>query len=294
MEGKTPGFFVTDARGSRYLFKLDPVEAPELLSGAEVVTSKLLFALGYRVPSYEVVAVAPDELRLDPEALAKARSRRGRPVTDEALRALVQERQVDGRVRAVASKILDGEILGPARFKRFRDCAEVRALRVAYAWVNNIDTKDHNSLLVWDGTETVGYLIDFGTSLGADAGSVGAKSPCAGWTHVVDLGEGALELLTLGLHRSGCDPRERPASPGVGLFSARLDPERWKPYAPNRAFQEMNDDDARWLAHRMSRLSRAQIEAAVSAGRYSDPDDAAYLVDVLERRRAAIIEEYLN
>src|SRR3989338_1122387 len=43
-EGKTPGMFVTDARGVRYLLKLDPVDAHELLSGAEVVTSKLLYA----------------------------------------------------------------------------------------------------------------------------------------------------------------------------------------------------------------------------------------------------------
>src|SRR3989338_8179864 len=48
VEGKTAGFFITDAKGRRYLLKLDPVNTPELLSGAEVVTSKLLYALGYQ------------------------------------------------------------------------------------------------------------------------------------------------------------------------------------------------------------------------------------------------------
>ena len=83
-------------------------------------------------------------------------------------------------------------------------------------------------------------------------------------------------------------------SPGVGRFSARFDPEHWKPYAPNLAFKEMNDDDARWMARRMARLSAAQVEAAVSAGRYSHAGDAAYLVATLEARREAIIHHYLE
>lgn len=281
-EGKTPGLFVTDARGVRYLFKFDPVDAPELLSGAEVVTSKLLYALGYHVPSYEIVLMGVDELRP------------GQGITAADLQALIGERAREGRVRVAASRILEGEVLGPARFKRFRDCADVRALKLAYAWVNNIDAKDHNSLLVWNGTETVGYLFDFGTSLGADAGLAGPKTPCAGWRNIVDLREASKEVVTLGLHRSVCDPQEEPVDASVGFFTAHLDPERWKPYAPNPAFKQMNDDDARWMAQRLARLSRAQIEAAVSAGRYTNPDDAAYLVETLERRRHAILDEYLD
>ena len=282
-EGKTAGFFVTDARGVRYLFKLDPPDAPELLSGAEVVTSKLLHALGYRVPSYEAAFVRPDDLRLS-----------GGPVGEEALRALVEPRLREGTLRVSASRILDGEILGPASFKRFRDCAEMRALKLAYAWVNNIDAKDHNTLLVWDGANTLGYLIDFGTSLGADAGAGGPKDPCAGWVHRVDLKEGFLRLVTLGWHRPPCDVPSPPDSPPIGFFSSRVDPRAWKPYVPNLAFNEMNQQDARWMARRMSRFSRAQLEAAVSAGRYRDPADAARLVETLESRRQAIILPYME
>jgi len=294
VEGKTPGFFVTDSRGSRYLFKLDPIGAPELLSGAEVVTSKLLYVLGYHVPSYEVGLLAPEMLRLDPGATISAAGHRARPFTEAELAALLAGRARDGLLRVAASKILEGEILGPARFKRFRDCAEIRALQLAYAWVNNIDAKDHNSLLVWNGRRTEGYLIDFGTSLGADAGAGGPKTPCAGWANTVDLKEAALEVSTLGLHRSGCDSADKPQSASVGLFSSRVDPSRWKPYAPNLAFEELNADDARWMAGRLARLSRAQIDAAVSAGQYSDPADAAYLVEMLEQRRQAIVQRYLD
>jgi len=291
LEGKTPGFFVRDARGSRYLFKLDPVEAPELLSGAEVVTSKLLHALGYHVPSYEVVFLHPDELRFPASNETQAHGP-APSVTPAALQQLMEPRLREGTVRVAASKILDGEILGPASFKTFRDCAEMRALKIAYAWLNNVDAKDHNSLLVWDGRRTVGYLIDFGTSLGADAGRGAAKDGCEGWTYAVDLQEWSLKMLTLGWHRPACEAQARAVSPSVGLFSSQLDPERWKPYAPNLAFLEMDDEDARWMARRMARLSRAQLEAAVSAGRYQRPEDAAYLVEALDQRRWAIVRRY--
>ncbi|MBI2495665.1 MAG: hypothetical protein HYW10_03760 [Candidatus Omnitrophica bacterium] len=293
-EGRTPGFFVTDAKGTRYLLKCDPVDAPELLSGAEAVTSKLLYALGYHVPSYEVVVFRPEELQLGPGVMARDRHGHRHPLTETEVRPMVEARVRGGTLRVVASRIVEGDILGPATFKRFRDCAEVRALKVAYAWLNNTDAKDHNSLLVWNGKETVGYLIDFGTSLGADAGTEGPKNPCAGWLNIVDLQEASLKLLTFGLHQPVCEPVARPVSPSVGLFSPRVDPDQWKPYAPNLAFQEMNQDDARWMARRMARLSLDQIQAAVSAGQYSDPADAAYLVDVLEKRRRAIVRYYLH
>ena len=292
-EGKTPGCFVTDGRGVRYLFKLDPVEEPELLSGAEVVTSKLLYALGYHVPSYEIVQVPRDQLRAAPDAVSRAGPHTV-PFGESDLHALLAGRLRDGAVRVAASKIVDGDILGPARFKQFRDCADVRALKVAYAWVNNIDTKDHNSLLTWDGAKTLGYLFDFGTSLGADAGLAGPKTSCAGWTYLVDLKESVLTLATLGLHHPTCDATTRPVDASVGLFSPHVDPDHWKPYAPNRAFKEMDADDARWMARRMARLSRPQIEAAVSAGEYSNPTDAAYLVETLEARRSAIVHHYLG
>lgn len=293
-EGKTAGFFVKDARGVAYLFKLDPVDAPELLSGAETVTSKLLYALGYHVPSYEVLMVRPEDLALALGATSKDRTGAKVSLDEAVLRTLLEDRVIEGRVRVVASRILDGDVLGPAKFKQFRDCADMRALKLAYAWVNNIDTKDHNSLLVWNGTETVGYLIDFGTSLGADAGAAGPKSPCAGWLNIVDLHEALLKTVTFGLHHAPCDFSSPMVSPGIGRFSPHFAPEKWKPYAPNLAFHEMNADDAHWMAGRMNRLSKAQTEAAVSAGQYSDPRDAAYLVGALEERREAILRRYLD
>ncbi|MBI3087521.1 MAG: hypothetical protein HYY91_01330 [Candidatus Omnitrophica bacterium] len=280
-EGKTAGFFVTDAEGQRFLFKLDAAGYPELVTGAEVAASKLLHLLGYYVPSYEIVEVAADDLSVSTQV----------DDGEEELHEALEGRIRNGRLRVSASRILDGEILGPFRFKDHRDCAEIRALKIAYAWLNNTDAKDHNTLMVRADNRVIGYLIDFGTSFGADA-QRGAKRPCQGWLYDVDLMNGTLELLTLGLYDRGCKTAEAAASPALGTFSARFDPRGWKPYAPNLAFEELTGAEARWMAARLARLSHEQLAAAVAAGQYHDPQDAARIVEVLEARRNAIVEVY--
>jgi hypothetical protein len=281
-EGKTAGFFAKDAKGDRYLMKLDLPDYPELLTGAEAVTSRLMFALGYHVPSYDVVEFSVSQLTLAPD---------GRVSRDE-VDEMLEDRVTDGRLRVCASRLLEGEVLGPFRFQDYRHLTELRGLRLAYAWINNTDAKDHNSLMVWTGDRAVGYLIDFGTTLGADA-KRGPKRPCQGWLNDVDVKNMTLEVVTLTMHRSGCDVPEPSVSATIGRFSPRLDPARWKPYAPNLAFDAMTSADAHWMARRLAQFSRAQIEAAVDAGRYSRPEDARAVVDVLEVRRHAILHAYL-
>lgn len=287
-EGKTAGMFVTDAKGDRYLFKLDQTEYPELLSGAEAVSSKLLHALGYYVPSYEIEMVPVDQLRPGPK-LAE------HPEDEEEFREEMAEWSQDGMMRVSSSRLLEGEILGPIAFKHYRCCAELRALRLAYAWVNNTDSKDHNSLIVRrpDGA-IIGYLIDFGSSLGADA-ERGPKAACfQGWIHEFDMREGMLDLLTFGRHNPGCPVDEEPRGASVGLFSPNFSPTRWKAYAPNIAFAQMTREDGRWIAGRLAQFSREQLASTVAAGRYSNADDAAWITEVLDARRKAIIKEYLD
>ena len=291
VEGKTAGFFVKDSRGVRYLFKLDPVDNPEMLSGAEVVTSKLLYALGYHVPIYEIVWVKPQEMSIAEGARIKNEQGAPEPFTQERLAALIKPRLRDGRMRVCCTKIIEGEILGPASFKKFKDCADMRALKIAYAWLNNVDAKDHNSLLIWDGKRTVGYLIDFGTSLGADAGIGGPKEPCEGWTYAVDLKEWALKVATFGVHEPHCE-LDSPQGSSVGLFSENVDPKKWKPYAPNIAFKEMTPQDARWITKRLAQLSPQQITAAVEAGAYTRQEDILYLTKMLLARRDRIVSYY--
>ncbi len=48
------------------------------------------------------------------------------------------------------------------------------------------------------------------------------------------------------------------------------------------------------MARRLAQCSREQLEAAVAAGHYTDPRDAGRIVEVLEARRRAILNAYLE
>lgn len=252
-------FFGTSADGRRHFFKPDHPDWPELTSGAEVVTSRLLWALGYHVPVNRVCTI---EGTGDP--------------------------RFDGR-RAVASEIIPGEILGPWRFRSAYRRREMRGLRVAAAWLNYASAADHNTLVAWRDGAAYFYLLDFDNSLGATAR--GPKDPWIGWRHAWDVRERLLTAATLGLaslRRRPWEPVSPVVSPAVGRFDDRVDPRRFHCRLPNYAFHEMTEADARWMARKIAQLTPAQIRAAVRAGRYSDPRDEDYLVETLLARRAAI------
>jgi len=256
--GAAAGFFGTDAHGAKFLFKLDLPDYPELTTGAEVVGSRLLWALGYNVPEMYIVTV---EGTGDP--------------------------RFDGK-RAMASRFLPGEIVGPFKFFGLSDRREMRALKLAMGWINNIDCTDFNTLMTWDPeTETARYwLLDFSSSLGAS--DRGPKRPKQGWEYTWDVFEQITDFVTLGLDREPYDKKARPFSPAVGLFDDNYDPHRWKPLMPNMAFWDMTEADGRWMAVRISRFTPAHIRAAIRAGHYSDPTDRAYLLRTLLARQATI------
>ena len=118
--GAAQGFFGKDSLGARFLFKLDLPDYPELTTGAEVVGSRLIWALGYNVPQMYIVTIQGT----------------GDP-------------RFDGR-RALASRFLSGDIIGPFKFNGVRDRREMRALQLAQGWLNNVDCTDFNTLITWE------------------------------------------------------------------------------------------------------------------------------------------------
>ena len=89
--GMTPGFVMQDAKRDRYLVKLDPPGFPDVPTGAEMVCTSILWALGWNVPENHLV-------RLD---LARLAAPPGNDLADVIARA---GRLPDGRLRAVASR----------------------------------------------------------------------------------------------------------------------------------------------------------------------------------------------
>ncbi|MBI4356025.1 MAG: hypothetical protein HY597_06235 [Candidatus Omnitrophica bacterium] len=297
IEGRTPGFFIHDADGRAYLFKFDPPGHLESTTGAEVAASKLLYALGYEVPVYEIVVFRGEDLKLPSGAVVERQGRR-MPLTPERLARLLDDvRRPDGTYRVSASRLLPPRMLGSFSFKAFSGLAELRALKLAYAWVNNTDAKDLNTLMTWDGARVTGYLIDFGTAFGADP-ERGSKRPQDGWEYLWDNEVALQRLLLLGWHPRFSprryDQHERPFSPAVGLFSPRLDPRHWKPQYPVYAFKEMTVEDARWMARKLQAMTAERIRACVRAGRYSRQEDEDRIVEVLLQRRQAILNAYLK
>jgi hypothetical protein len=300
-EGITPGFQIQDAKGRRYLIKLDPKSNPELASAADVIGSKLFHALGYNVPENYIVRFARNQLRITEKS--KVEDDRGveRQMTAHDLEKMLAKapRTNEGEFRAMASLYIAGKPLGPFRYHATRTDdpndivphehrRDLRSLYVFSAWLNHTDTKSLNSadfLVKEDGVSFVKhYLIDFGATLGSD--SFEAKSPRAGNVYLFDAKPAAGQFFSLGLYVPPWMLADFPNLSSVGRFEAALfDPLQWKNNYPNPAFHNVLPDDGFWGAKQVMAFTDEQIRALVSTGQYSDPAAADYVSKVLIERR---------
>src|SRR4029453_5950666 len=63
-EGISPGLTVRDSTGTLYFVKFDPPPNPEMPSGAEVISTRLFWALGFNVPENYLTSFRRDDLRI--------------------------------------------------------------------------------------------------------------------------------------------------------------------------------------------------------------------------------------
>jgi hypothetical protein len=151
----------------------------------------------------------------------------------------------DGRIRGLASVLIDGTPLGgsprlgvraddpndriPHELRR-----DQRGQAALFAWLSHTDIKEDNTFDAFQKDPrdpaieyVVHYLIDFGNALGTQ--SKVRRRPYPDYQYDVDFREWGLSLLTLGLHRQPWEGRVDPALHGIGQFSAeQFDPGRWK------------------------------------------------------------------
>jgi hypothetical protein len=306
MAGVTPGFTIEDARGQRYIVKFDPPDFSELPSGAEVVSARLMYAAGYNTPENYIAYLDPKRLRIGSEAMVtvetydKRPAKEQRPMDRSDLAAILATGNPKGLplIRVAASKFLDGIPIGPWPYAGVRKDdpndvyphphrRELRGLYVVAAWLNHADMKEENTLDVYEteGKYVRHYLIDFGASLGSNSRS--PSVPRRGQANGYDFKQSMVRLVTLGLYSY---PWERASQevlfPSVGYLNNDLfNPQSWKPIYPALAFENITKRDAFWGAKIVTSFSDAQIEAAVAAGAYSNPDAAESLVAFLKERR---------
>src|SRR5205823_5283398 len=109
-----------------------------------------------------------------------------------------------------------------------------------------------------------------------------------------DYGGIATRFATLALPRRRWEYATDPGLPSVGFIeSAVFDPEHWRPFIPNPAFDERTGRDILWGARIVAHFTDEQIRAAVECGKYSDPRATEYLVRILAERRDRIARQWL-
>jgi hypothetical protein len=308
IEGVSAGFVIRDTEGQTWYLKLDHPAFPQLSTSAEVISSRLLWLAGYRVPAMHALDVEPSRFVLDKKATTKDKYNRKVALTQEELALLLTNTNPDanGRIRVLISRQPPGSIVGSFEYRGLRrddpnDTIEherrrsLRALWLFSAWINNTDTRAANTLdmfhpLTSDGRGVIEhYLIDFGDAFGASG--TGEKTQSEGWENLVDFRVMLKNLFTLGaLHPAYMDT-ERSSFRSVGLFEARrFEPGAWKPALPNPAFDQRTSADLFWAASILARIQPDHVRAAVSAGHYSEEGAAEYVVETLLERRSKLLE----
>jgi hypothetical protein len=312
--GAEVGFAMVDARGEKFMLKFDTEGFPEQETATDVIVGKLLWACGYNVPQDFIVDLRREDLVLAPDAtmtdtLGK-KQRLDRAELDRKLERV--EIEPDGRIRAYASRWLDGKPLGghPAEGVRRDDPNDRiphelrRDLRGSYAmfsWLDHVDVQESNTLDTWvkdprdpERHYVKHYLLDFGKSLGVMATT--GNDPRRGHAYVVDFGEMARSLVSFGTFERPWERRRVPKLRGVGLFDAEsFNPAAWKPDYPSYlGFLTADRFDKFWGAKILVRFTREQIHAIVATGKFTDPAATEYVTDTLVARQRRIAAHWFS
>ena len=303
-EGVSLGFTIKDSHGDRYIMKFDPCDNPEMSSAAEVISTKLFYAMGYNTPENRIVYFKADRLRVDPEATIVSFVGRRRTMTRKDLDRILSRahRAPDGIYRAMASKLLSGIPKGPFSYLGTRKDdpndifphehrRELRGLRILAAWLEHNDSRRINTLdmYVTEGGRRFlkHYLLDFGATLGS--ASLFPNQPWEGHEYILDTGKTVKSLFTLGVYKRSWLDAKPPLYPSVGYFESELfNPANWKPNYPNPAFENTTSLDAYWGTKIVMSFTDEQIRAAVETGELSDPKAEAYVIQTLIERRDKI------
>ena len=312
--GSAAGFVVDDVLGRRFALKLDPKDNPGLVTGADVVTTRLAWASGWRVPADEIVDVARGDLQPQPGSTMTNEWGQKEPLGDGDVDAILWHagRTHDGRYRAVASRWVAGRGLGPFSWLgRNRGDAndryahenrrDLRGFGVWAAWVDDIDVIENNTLDSYVGAPGRGHVVHYQLDLG---GSFGAFSAAPAHYWMGDQGYFQFDRFFGSIATLGVVPyrwenqrwqRRRQTIvdeyPEFGGFSGEhFDLRAWHPIVDIPAFVRQTPRDRYWGAKRVAAFSPDELRGAIAAAHYR-PAAAAYLFTALQQRRERIARD---
>jgi hypothetical protein len=308
--GITPKFFIRDSRGDTYVIKLDPPQMPELPSSAEMISTKILHALGYNVPQNYLARVERENLQVAPDAKWSDKEGIERQILPSDVDDWInpRARTASRGVRVLASKFVEGRFVGEFQYYGTRSddpndiyphekMRQLRGLRVFAAWLNHDDSRAINTFDTYveeNGARYIKhFLIDFGSTLGS--GSTLKQEPRAGYEYLIEAGDIGKGILGLGLWQRPWMKVKYPDYPAVGNFeSAFFEPWRWKPEYPNPAFERMDEADAFWAARLMMPFTDEVMRAIVKTAQISDRAAESYLLAALIERRDKCIQHWIT
>jgi hypothetical protein len=303
--GITPKFTIRDARGDTYLIKLDPESNPELPSSVELIATKLFHAFGYHVPEDFIVTFNIDRLTVSPGARARNASGDRVPIRQADVERWLRNmpRNSDGSIRALASRYVPGTVVGqfmltgrrsddPNDLYPHERRRELRGMRVFSAWLNHDDARSINSIDTYiddDGRHYIRhYVQDFGSTLGS--GSTSAQQPRGGYEYLLEPNQIGKGLAGFGFYKRNWMSAKWPSDPTIGNIEADVfHPATWKTEYPNPAYNQMVAADAFWAASIVSKFTDTMIKGIVEESRLSNSNAAAYLADVIIKRRDATV-----
>ncbi|MDZ7720515.1 MAG: hypothetical protein U5K72_16995 [Balneolaceae bacterium] len=229
---------------------------------------------------------------------------RERPMTMKDYESIIADkpRDSEGRIRALASKFVDGVPVGQWAFEGTRPDdpndrvdhehrREIRGMRVLSSWLNDTDRRDANTMAVYtDEGYIKHYVQDFGNTLGANG--PGIHEPIYGQAYLIDPRYMALNAITFGILVNPWETinaEEYIPYPSVGYFRSDVfKPGRWVSAHPLPAYENMTLRDAFWGAKQVMSFTDENIRAIVETGDLSSQKAEEYLIKTLIERRDKI------
>ncbi len=308
--GFRPGILIRDAENELYLLRFDPVGYLEMATGATMVSSRALYALGYYVPENYIVYFGRDQLVASKAGEDITSMGKTRDLTEENIDNFLKRaaRDPERGYRAVATRAPARwkGLLGPYQIFGTRSDdpndivphehrRDLRGLYVFCAWLNHFNMRAMNTLDVLveeDGIPHIRhYLIDFTETLGS-AGSR-PKRAREGNDPYYDGGRTAQNVAGMGIYTPRWMRADYPGFRSVGRFEYEtFDPEKWTPNYEMAPFANRLPDDTFWAAKKLAALTNEDIEAVVSTAQYSDPRAGAWITKSLITRRNRILRTY--
>lgn len=313
--GASPGFRIRVDGRYKYLLKTDSLMQPERPTAASAIGAALYHAAGFNTSCEQIVYFEPAVLKLKPGLVATDNTGVPRPFDEKRLAWVLQQAKRRGKlVRMQASAWLPGYLLGPFSYEGTRsddpndvipheDRRDLRGGRVLAAWLNHFDAREQNTMDSWIAANpdapdsSPGHVRHFYLDTSDCFGSEwdwDEISRRLGNSYLLDWEEIGYDFITFG---ASIRPWERVQKrKGYELFGYFHDewfePDEWKNEYPNPAFSRATEHDNAWMTRILSRLDRDDIEALVTLGKFEEPEHAAYLTEVLERRLQRIVARY--